>query len=79
MNTKEAIDEKINLLLNLEALYKHSGDPNYARIINDCIIAIKRGKKYEQMWEELLSNTYYFPTRMVMANIKQKYFPKEES
>ena len=53
MNTKEAIDEKINLLLNLKDLYAHSDKPNYCRIMDDCIKAIKRGKKYEAIVEEI--------------------------
>jgi len=47
MDTKEAIDEKINLLLNLKSLYNYSNKPNYSRIINDCINAIQRSDKYK--------------------------------
>jgi len=52
MNTKEAIDEKINLLLMLKSLYSNSNKPNYARIITDCITDIEEGKKYKEMWED---------------------------
>lgn len=53
MNTKKAIDEKINLLLNLRDLYKHSDKPNYSRIMNDCIEAIEHGEKNEKLLKKI--------------------------
>lgn len=82
MKTNEAIDEKINLLLNLKALYKHSDKPNYARTMNDCIKAIERGEKFKAMWGNFKKEWkgYNLFKRMGRGrNVGydvQKYFPK---
>lgn len=83
MNTKETINEKITLLLNLKCLYNHSDKPNYSRIIYDCIKAIERGEKYEQMWKKhkkeiiyLSGDAHYKGAKILMERIEQKYFPK---
>ena len=52
------------------------------RVYGELLEVLKRGEKYEKMWEELenegknYSYSYIATTKWLMDNIKQKYFPK---
>ena len=84
MNTKEAIEfleieySNINPDYPLSAKTWEEKKKRYDEIIK----LLKRGEKYEKMWEELenegknYSYSYIATTKWLMDNIKQKYFPK---
>jgi len=70
MNTEEAIAYLKSTRME---------DYGYRNEYDEIIELLKRGEKYEQMWEELYKNPEYLTTKAEMYNIKQKYFPKPKS
>lgn len=58
MEKNKAIDEKINLLLNLKDLYAHSNKPNYSRIMHECIKAIERGEIDRKIIDKMKNEKY---------------------
>ncbi len=91
MNTKET-EETINFLLGLKSLYMNSGQPNYARIITDCINSIEENKengRHKEMWEDFkkeygkfcfskVSDKPKLAVWVMMDGFEQKYFPESK-
>ena len=65
MNTKEAIGV-CKCLLNWPLEKIRTTEENIGEL-REVIETLKRGEKFEEMWEELFR---------LMVNIQQKYFPK---
>ena len=77
MKTKEAIEK----LKHIMDCYKCIGDErinNIERDKIDIVDLLKRGEKYEAMWEEVVRYFSYMEWKdEIIEKIKQKYFPKD--
>lgn len=90
MNTKEAIEFMKSFIEVITSIDIRNGDKKSIEIYNDKINRIidllKRGEKYEEMWEECkkdisrasVENWEVYTERFIleMKKLEQKYFPE---
>jgi len=87
METKEAVKWIFDIWHEWENVYGISGEISLeeGKKMDEVIELLKRGEKFEKMWEELekekclmidFDNEGYFKSYHCLGDIKGKYFPK---
>jgi len=75
MNTKEAIDRLEDFISDFTA----EENNNMVEEFDQIIFLLKRGEKYEAMWERCKKHhSYDGYVGKIMNDFEQKYFPGEE-